>query len=70
MSRLIKCNRARWPHAVQHHLLSPRIVSGCFRQATKTTSGFRCRVGNEISSRSCEKLRDVMNINDNLPTLL
>jgi len=31
---------------------------------------FRCRVGNEISSRSCEKLRDVMNINDNLPTLL
>jgi hypothetical protein len=35
------------------------------------TSGlFRRRVGNEISTRSCEKLRDVMNINDNLPTLL
>ena len=27
------------------------------------------RVDNEISSQSCEKLRDVMNINDNLPTL-
>jgi len=61
----------RWPHAVQYYLFSRRIVSGCFRQATKMTSGlFRCRVGNEISSRICEILQDVMNINDNLPTLL
>jgi hypothetical protein len=36
------------------------MISGLFRSAS----------ANEIKSRSGEKLRDVMNINDNPPTLL
>jgi hypothetical protein len=52
---------------------APTLTTNHFRVFSTTNQNdfgiVSFRIDNEISSQSCEKLRDVMNINDNPPTL-